>query len=259
MFPLIHGWTAIQRTASANARLGVVLCFVAGATNAGGFLAVGRYTSHMTGIVSSIADDLVLGRLTVAATGAFSLLAFVMGAMCTAVLVNWGFRHQLRSSYTLPLLLESGVLLVFGLFGAALNSMASIFVPLTVVLLCFMMGLQNAVITKISKADIRTTHITGLVTDLGIELGKLFYINRTPRATRVLADRARLRLQLILIGGFFTGGLVGALGFKYGGYITTLPLAGLLWMLCLRPLLDDVRHVTAVPVVTTPSEESDLR
>jgi len=202
MFPLIRGWTAVQRTTSANARLGAVLCFVAGATNAGGFLAVGRYTSHMTGIVSSIADDLVLGHLAVAATGAFSLLAFVMGAMCTAVLVNWGFRHQLRSSYTLPLLLESGMLLVFGLFGAALNSMASIFVPLTVVLLCFMMGLQNAVITKISKADIRTTHITGLVTDLGIELGKLFYINRTPQATRVLADRSRLRLQLILIGGF---------------------------------------------------------
>ena len=243
MFPLIHGWTAIQRTAPANARLGVVLCFVAGATNAGGFLAVGRYTSHMTGIVSSIADDLVLGNLTVAVTGVFSFLAFVLGAMCTAVLVNWGFQHRLRSSYSLPLLLESVALLMFGLFGAALNSMASIFLPLTVVLLCFMMGLQNAVITKISKAEIRTTHITGLVTDLGIELGKLFYINRNPHAIRVLADRSRLRLQLLLIGGFFAGGLAGALGFKYGGYITTLPLAAMLWMLCLRPLLDDVRHL----------------
>lgn len=242
MFPLIHGWTAIQRSTSANVRLGVVLSFVAGATNAGGFLAVGRYTSHMTGIVSSIADDLVMGRLAVAVTGAFSLLAFVLGAMCTAVLVNWGFQHRLRSSYSLPLLLESVVLLMFGLFGAALNSMASIFVPLTVVLLCFMMGLQNAVITKISKAEIRTTHITGLVTDLGIELGKLLYINRNPSAPRVLADRSRLRLQMTLIGGFFAGGLAGALGFKYGGYITTLPLAVMLWMLCLRPLLDDVRH-----------------
>ena len=242
MFPLIHGWTAIQRTAPANVRLGVVLCFVAGATNAGGFLAVGRYTSHMTGIVSSIADDLVLGRLAVAATGLISLLAFVLGAMCTAMLVNWGFQHRLRSSYSLPLLLESVALLMFGLFGAALNSMASIFLPLTVVLLCFIMGLQNAVITKISKAEIRTTHITGLVTDLGIELGKLLYINRNPSAPRVLADRSRLRLQMTLIGGFFAGGLAGALGFKYGGYITTLPLAVMLWMLCLRPLLDDVRR-----------------
>ena len=245
MFPLIQGWTAIQRSAPANARLGVVLCFVAGATNAGGFLAVGRYTSHMTGIVSSIADDLVLGNLTVAVTGVFSFLAFVLGAMCTAVLVNWGFQHRLRSSYSLPLLLESVVLLLFGLFGAALNSMASIFVPLTVVLLCFMMGLQNAVITKISKAEIRTTHITGLVTDMGIELGKWVYLNRLQEPAPVRANRERLRIHASLLLGFLLGGLVGALGLKHMGYVTTVPLAALLWLLCMRPLLDDLRQRAA--------------
>ena len=62
MFPLIRGWTDVQRSPEANLRLGLVLTFVAGATNAGGFLAVGSYTSHMTGIVSSVADDLVLGH-----------------------------------------------------------------------------------------------------------------------------------------------------------------------------------------------------
>jgi len=245
MFPLIRGWTSVQRSHPANVRLGMVLCFVAGATNAGGFLAVGRYTSHMTGIVSSIADDWVLGHWAVALTGALSLAAFVLGAMCTAVLVSWGFQRRLHSSYSLPLLLEGFLLLIFGLFGAALNSMGSIFVPLTVVLLCFMMGLQNAVISKISKAEIRTTHITGLVTDLGIELGKLVYINNISAVSPVMADRPRLRLQLMLIGGFFTGSLMGALGFKYGGYFTTVPLALLLWLLCFKPLMDDVRRWAA--------------
>ena len=70
MIPWIRGWTDIERTSQANARLGVNLTFVAGATNAGGFLAVGQYTSHMTG-----------------------------------VLVNWGLRRALRSAYGLPLLL----------------------------------------------------------------------------------------------------------------------------------------------------------
>ena len=57
-----HGWTDIDnRTLQTNARLGAVLAFVAGAINAGGFLAVGTYTSHMTGIISSVADHLVLG------------------------------------------------------------------------------------------------------------------------------------------------------------------------------------------------------
>ena len=241
MLSLIHGWTDVQRSPGANLRLGLVMTFVAGATNAGGFLAVGRYTSHMTGIVSSLADDLVLGHITLALAGLVCLLSFVAGAMCTAIMVNWGLRQQLRSSFCLPLLLESAALLVFGLFGTAIASWSQLFVPVTVVLLCFIMGLQNAVITQISKAEIRTTHITGLVTDLGIELGKLFYVNRGQTGERVRADRQRLRVQMVLVLGFFLGGLMGALGFKFWGYITTLPLAALLLILCLGPLMTDLR------------------
>ena len=62
MIPHLRGWTAVQRTPQNNVRLGVTLSFVAGATNAGGFLAVGQYTSHMTGVLSSVADSLVLGQ-----------------------------------------------------------------------------------------------------------------------------------------------------------------------------------------------------
>ncbi|PUE13024.1 YoaK family protein [Limnohabitans sp. T6-20] len=242
MFPLIHGWTDVQRSPGANLRLGLVLSFVAGATNAGGFLAVGRYTSHMTGIVSSVADDVVLGHLDLALAGLACLVAFLLGAMCTAIMVNWGLRQHLRSSYSLPLMLESFALLVFGLFGAAIAAWSQVFLPVTVVLLCFIMGLQNAVITKISKAEIRTTHITGLVTDIGIELGKWVYLNRLQEPSPVRANRERLRIQTGLVLGFLLGGLLGAMGFKYWGYVTTVPLAGLLWLLSLRPLLDDLRQ-----------------
>lgn len=245
MFPLIRGWTDVQRSPEANLRLGLALSFVAGATNAGGFLAVDRYTSHMTGIVSSMADDLVLGNLSLTLAGVVCLLAFVAGAMCTAIMVNWGLRQQLRSSYSLPLLLESAALLVFGLFGTAIAAWSQAFVPVTVVLLCFIMGLQNAVITKISKAEIRTTHITGLVTDIGIELGKWVYLNRLQETAPVRANRERLRIHASLVLGFLLGGLVGALGFKHAGYVTTVPLAGLLWLLSLRPLLDDLRQRAA--------------
>lgn len=50
--------TGPQRSAQANRHLGYTLAFVAGASNAGGFLAVHQYTSHMTGIVASAADSL---------------------------------------------------------------------------------------------------------------------------------------------------------------------------------------------------------
>lgn len=239
MFAQIRGFTALQRTPQADLRLGSVLAFVAGAANAGGFLAVGQYTSHMTGILSSMADNLVLGQFMLAGAGVASVLAFLLGAMSTAWLVNWGMRLQLRSAYGLPLLVEAALLLIFGLFGAAMSLWHTLFLPVTVVLLCYIMGLQNAVITKISQARIRTTHVTGLVTDLGIELGKLLYVNRHPDAKPVLADRERLRVHAQLVGCFLVGGVAGALGFKYLGYVSTVPLSALLLLLVLRPLLDD--------------------
>jgi uncharacterized membrane protein YoaK (UPF0700 family) len=243
MFPLIRGWTDVDRTTQANIRLGAFLAFVAGAANAGGFLAVGQYTSHMTGLLSSVADNLVLGRLTMVVAALGGIAAFVAGAMTTAILVNWGLRRRLHSAYGLPLFLESVFLLVFGVAGASIGVYEPLFVPLTVVLLCYIMGLQNAVITKISRAEIRTTHVTGLVTDIGIELGKLVYINpREQGRDPVLANRRKLRIHVLLVGCFFAGGLAGALGFKYVGFVSTVPLAFVLWLLALGPFLRDVRR-----------------
>ena len=247
MFEPIRGVTSLKRTPQTDLKLGAVLAFVAGATNAGGFLAVGQYTSHMTGILSSVADRLVLGQLALAGAGLSALLAFLFGAMCTAWLVNWGMRRSLHSAYGLPLMIEAVLLLLFGLFGAAMSLMTPVFLPLTVVLLCFIMGLQNAVITKISRAVIRTTHVTGLVTDFGIELGKLLYVNRLPDHPAIRANRDRLRVHGLLIACFFLGGLGGALGFKYLGYISTVPLAALLLLLVLRPALEDWQSLRNKP------------
>jgi uncharacterized membrane protein YoaK (UPF0700 family) len=59
----LTGWIdSAERTGAADTQLGLVLTFVAGATNAGGFLTIGQYTSHMSGIFSAMADHLALGR-----------------------------------------------------------------------------------------------------------------------------------------------------------------------------------------------------
>jgi uncharacterized membrane protein YoaK (UPF0700 family) len=168
--------------------------------------------------------------------------------MSTALLVNWGIRRALQSAYGLPLLLESVLLLIFGVFGGAMNIAAHLFAPLTVLLLCFMMGLQNAVITKISRAEIRTTHVTGLLTDFGIELGKLLYINRTVQKTPVRANPDKLKLQGKLITGFLGGALLGATGFKHVGFVTTVPLAIALLLLVLRPLWNDLLSLRTQPL-----------
>lgn len=252
----LHWWTDIHRSLSANLRLGASLSFVAGATNAGGFLAVGQYTSHMTGLLSSIADNLILGQIGLVVASLSAILAFVAGAMTTAMMVNWSLRRQLRSAFARPLALEAGMLLLFGLFGAAIHLHAGLFAPLTVLVLCYIMGLQNAVITKISNAEIRTTHVTGLVTDIGIELGKLLYYNRSPAPVKVVANRRKLRIHLSLTTAFFVGGLFGALGFKHWGNVTTLPLAVLLAILAWGPLAHDIRNGRIAPAPPGPGTAS---
>ena len=232
-----------NRSADINRHLGFALTFVAGATNAGAFLAVKQYTSHMTGIVSSMSDNLVLGKFELVLGGVGGLTSFLLGAATSAVMINYARRRNLHSEYASPLLLEAFLLLCFGLLGARISSIEGLFVPATVMLLCFIMGLQNAVISKLSGSEIRTTHITGMVTDIGVELGKLFYWNRNKSGELhdVMANRNHLRLLTIFIMSFFGGGIFGALGFKYVGYSLTLPLAFTLVLLAGVPAIDDLR------------------
>lgn len=232
-----------HRTAASNRQLGWFLAFVAGAINAGGFLAVQQYTSHVTGMVSAGADNLALGQLGLVVDGIVAVLSFLLGAMCCAILVNFARRKAMASEYALPLLLESVLILCFGLLGARLASFEGLLLPFTVVLLCFIMGLQNAVVTKLSGAVIRTTHLTGIVTDLGIELGKLLYWNADRSAAdRVRADRDRMAVLGGLFLAFLLGGISGAFGFKAFGYGFTIPVAVLLAVVSVVPAWDDFRQ-----------------
>lgn len=246
--------TGRHRSKDANRQLGFILAFVAGAINAGGFLAVQQYTSHMTGIVSAMADHIALGTYDVALTGIGALFSFLIGAACSAVMVNYARRHDMHSEYALPLLVEAGLLLCFGLLGAKLSVINGIFVSVTVMLLSFIMGLQNALITKLSNAEIRTTHITGIVTDIGIEIGKLLYWNYTHpnNPPKVTANRPRLRVLILLMGFFFIGGLTGALGFKHVGYVATVPLALTLMALVVVPIADDLNDFAKKQKKKTP-------
>ena len=236
--------TGKSRNIHSNKQLGFVLAFVAGAINAGGFLAVHQYTSHMTGIVSAMSYHLVLGDYALALTGIGALASFIAGAASSAVMVNYSRRHALHSEYAFPLLLEAGLLLCFGLVGARFSGTNGMFVSVTVMLLSFIMGLQNAVISKLSNAEIRTTHITGIVTDIGIELGKFFYWNcsRTDRLPQVQANRPRLKVLTCLALSFFTGGVIGAFGFRHAGYLATVPLALTLMALAIAPVADDLNR-----------------
>ena len=237
--------TGQHRTSASNWRLGLLLAFNAGAVNAGGFLVVQLYTSHMTGFVSMLADSLVLCNTALALAAVGALLSFTGGAAVTAFLVSWARQHRLHSSYALPLLLVALLMLVFGLVGATTLDWRTPFaVPVTVLLLSFIMGLQNATITKMSSSEVRTTHMTGTVTDLGIALGKLVYAARHRNDVAAVVISPRSQLQRIghfssLLGMFLAGAVAGAAGFKYVGFVFVIPLALVLFTLTVPPLWMD--------------------
>jgi uncharacterized membrane protein YoaK (UPF0700 family) len=231
--------TGRKRTHAANRHLARYLAFVAGATNAGGFLAVRQYTSHMSGIVAAMADNLALGSTTLVFNGLCAVISFMLGALLTAVFVRWARARSMESQYALPLAFEALLLVVFGMTGRVFAG-GRVFG--TVMLLCFTMGLQNAIITKLSDSVIRTTHVTGMVTDIGIALGRIVFRLSAKTGLPLQAEFATLRLLTSLVALFFFGGVIGALGFRQIGFFFTLPLAAVLLLLAAMPVLDDIRR-----------------
>ncbi|MBV0893410.1 DUF1275 family protein, partial [Paracoccus sp. Z118] len=79
-------------------------------------------------------------------------------------------------------------------------------------------------------------HATGMITDIGIELGREVF-GRAHPSRRIAADRARLRIQTQLVGTFVGGGIVGAIGFARASFVFALPLAAVLLALSVPSLL----------------------
>lgn len=235
----MFGITGPDRNVFRNVQLASLLALLAGVLNSVGFVAVSAYTSHMTGLTATLADSFVLGFDELAWLALVALTTFVLGAMTCAIVFNWGRRRGLQGRYANVLVLEALLILFFGLLAESLQTSNRAYVFIGV--LGFTMGLQNAIITKISGATIRTTHVTGMITDIGIELGKFAYRERTPELLPVTADARKLGVHALLVALFFLGGVLGALGYLRFGFPVVVPMAVVLLILALPPVLRDLR------------------
>lgn len=213
--------------------LATVLAGVAGAVNAGGFFVVGQYTSHMTGYLSQVADTLVVGNFVVALNCLLAIFSFIVGAATTAILINWARTHHLTKQYALPISVQGFVLFLFSFASHVTGVLPNFFL---LMVLCFLMGMQNATITKLSKARIRTTHVTGMITDIGIEVGRFLYVWFANRP-EIKVDANKLSILLRLVLTYLFGGIVGAVGFASVGFIMALPLSVCLLAISMPTLL----------------------
>lgn len=194
--------------------------------NVGGFLAVHRFVSHVTGFATYIGIEIAYGNLF----NMFSIMSvpcfFILGSMISGFLVD---RKRLKGkspSYFLTMsLVASCFFLVallgnigyFGAFGEPLDIYRDYFI---LVLLCMACGLQNAVITSVSGAVVRTTHLTGVSTDLGIGLVRVLFNRSTSLSSiknEVKANWLRLGIILFFIQGSAIGGVL-FLKYQYSGF-----------------------------------------
>ena len=203
--------TGPSRSAKLNGILAGYLALTAGFVNSSGFVLLGTFTSHVTGSVGRLANDLAAREWGAATLASVFVVSFFAGAFFASLLVQaQGWR--LSRAYGLALLVECAVLVSFVVIALAGRFEHARALDAQAAQLCFAMGMQNSLVTSLSGAVVRTTHLTGVVTDLGIEAARWHYwllsLRRATRAARPSPIRAALLLTIL--SAFTVGALCGA-------------------------------------------------
>ncbi|HMR17981.1 MAG TPA: YoaK family protein [Sphingobacterium sp.] len=209
-----------RRTDYHNLQLAFVLSFVAGIVNVASVLALKVFTTNITGHFAYFAEELIDFRIELAITFLVYVTCFLIGAFTSNFFAEFFSRRNPSLAYTLPLIMEIMAISCAVFF---LNPDFSYYVELTAMALLYSMGVQNAMVTKISKSVVRTTHLTGIFTDLGIEISQLLFYKESKIRQKLFRS---IQLKATIVASFFVGGIVGGIGFKYWQiYILCLPIA----------------------------------
>jgi uncharacterized membrane protein YoaK (UPF0700 family) len=224
-----------ERNEQVDRRLACILAAIAGAVNTVAFHAVGFFSANMTGNVSALSDHLALGQWAVGAFYLTIIACFIGGAAVSAILISAGRRRQIRGVYALCIIGEA--VLMAMLAGMAVWLSPDQSGPVLVLGLSFLMGLQNAVTTQISDARVRTTHVSGMATDIGIELANLLDAARGHLAAEeVPRNRSKLQLHWQTVLSFLLGGAVGVLLYQVANGLMLVVAAALLLTIGLHGL-----------------------
>lgn len=194
-----------KRTAKHNLQIASLLSFVAGLVNVAGFLAVATLTTNVTGHFAFFVDEVFKLNFWHGFIYFLYIFSFFFGSFFSSFLVEFISRRNANYVYIVPTSIESLILFLVAFLEKGFISENPNFIACS---LLFAMGLQNSLVTRISNATVRTTHLTGLFTDLGIELSQLFFYREKESRTRLFSS---VKLRLTIISFFFVGGIIGGI------------------------------------------------
>lgn len=220
------------RTLSHNLRIASLLSFVAGVVNVAGFLTVQKLTTNVTGHFAFFVDEVFKQNYWEGLHYFLYILFFFLGSFFSSFSIELTSKINDRLIYRIPVVVESLILIVVAIFG---QEIILIEPNILAYALLFAMGLQNSLVTTISNATVRTTHLTGLFTDLGIELSQLFFYKLKEQKDKLLSS---IKLRLTIISFFFLGGLFGGIFYSSIG-LYVLVFGGVLLLIGL--IYDDIK------------------
>ncbi len=223
-----------------NFALWFTLAFQAGAINVGGFITCNRFVTHVTGFATHFGIDLASGLLIDALSMLMVPLFFLLGCITSALVIDRRKYLKLKPHYTPTFLVVGVMLAVISLLGhnhflGTFEKPSSQFVILFLLsTLSYLSGVQNSMISLASGLLVRTTHLTGITTDLGVGLVRMFYPQqqREQRKTELKMNLLRFGTILSFIFGSMAGGLI-FFQWKYLGFllpsVISLGLAAYSW------------------------------
>lgn len=196
-----------SRTLKHNLRIATILSFVAGIVNVTGFLEFKQLTTNVTGHFALFINDVAEFEVWKGTVYFLYIFSFLFGSFISSFLIEKYRDNKKLNVFVFPTIIECLILISIPIVYKTTQIKNP---DLIVCSLLFAMGLQNSFVTKISNAIVRTTHLTGLFTDMGIELSQLFFSKSYPNQNKL---KATIKLRVYIISFFFLGGLIG--GFLY--------------------------------------------
>ena len=193
-----------NRTLADNIKLGGLTAFVAGMVNVASIMIFFAFTSNITGHIAVLAEEISKGNwYQVAIVFGWIFLFFSGSFLANFIVINLGNRKR-SMAHSIPLVLEIICLSVVGIYGQFFYQETLTETELLLALMLFAMGLQNGLTASISNFAIKTTHLTGLMTDLGILFS--MFTKENYRRNQELRDKAKL--LLVIVSSYLVGGIV---------------------------------------------------
>ncbi len=199
-----------NRTYKHNLLLAALLSSNAGLVNITGVLSISVLTTNVTGHFAFFSEQLSLNHYDLAINFLIYIFSFLFGSFFSSILTEYFEAKEKKTSHGLSMSIEIIILFSVGYYLKYYNNYLSPEVIASTLL--FAMGMQNSLVTQISSSTVRTTHLTGLFTDLGIELSQLFF-HKKIEEKKMLLESINLRLAIITF--FFLGGILGGFLYKY--------------------------------------------